>query len=147
MRKPLSWTYDDGGRRDAGFKGSTQDCVTRAVAIGTGMAYRDAYDLINEAATHERPRAGHNRSSARTGVHTATMRRVLADLGWIWTPTMEIGSGCQVHLAEGELPGDDRLIVRTSRHITAVINGVIHDTNDPSRGGTRCVYGYWREQL
>jgi hypothetical protein len=24
-----------------------------------------------------------------------------------------------------------------------VIDGVIHDTFDPSRGGTRCVYGYW----
>ena len=27
--------------------------------------------------------------------------------------------------------------------ITAVIDGVINDTYDPSRGGKRCVYGYW----
>jgi hypothetical protein len=27
-----------------------------------------------------------------------------------------------------------------------VIDGVIHDTHDCSRGGTRCVYGYWRKE-
>ena len=32
-----------------------------------------------------------------------------------------------------------------SKHITAVVDGVIHDTFDPSRDGTRCVYGYWQE--
>jgi len=24
-----------------------------------------------------------------------------------------------------------------------VVNGVIHDTYDDQRSGTRCVYGYW----
>ncbi len=32
------------------------------------------------------------------------------------------------------------------RHYTAVIDGVINDTHDPSREGTRCVYGYWVAQ-
>ncbi len=36
-----------------------------------------------------------------------------------------------------------RLIVSVSKHMTAVIDGVIHDTHNPSRDGTRCVYGYW----
>jgi hypothetical protein len=27
--------------------------------------------------------------------------------------------------------------------LCAVIDGVIHDTFNPSRGGSRCVYGYW----
>ena len=56
---------------------------------------------------------------------------------------MKIGSGCRVHLRERELPSG-RLIVSVSRHMVAVIDGVIHDTHDPSRGGTRCVYGYWQ---
>ncbi len=55
---------------------------------------------------------------------------------------MKIGQGCTVHLRADELPGG-RLIVRVSRHMCAVIDGVIHDTHDPSRAGTRCVYGYW----
>jgi hypothetical protein len=43
----------------------------------------------------------------------------------------------------GELP-IGRLIVSVSKHLVAVVDGVIHDTHDPSRAGTRCVYGYWR---
>ena len=56
---------------------------------------------------------------------------------------MSIGSGCKVHLAEGELPMG-RLVVAVSRHYTAVIDGVVWDTSNPCRGGMRCVYGYWR---
>jgi hypothetical protein len=139
----LPWVYDDGGRAAAGYKGRARDCVTRAVAIASGLPYQEVYDLMNEAALRERPRNGRSRSSARTGVKTATMRRVLADLGWEWTPTMAIGSGCQVHLRAGELPATGRLVVRVSRHLVAVVDGVVRDTHDPARDGGRCVYGYW----
>jgi hypothetical protein len=47
-----------------------------------------------------------------------------------------------VHLKESELPSG-RIIVAVSKHLTAVINGEIHDTYDCSREGTRCVYGYY----
>lgn len=33
--------------------------------------------------------------------------------------------------------------VSCSKHITAVIGGIIHDTYDHSRGESRCVYGYF----
>ena len=32
-----NWLYNDGGRTAAGFKGETGDCVTRAIAIATGL--------------------------------------------------------------------------------------------------------------
>lgn len=138
----VAFVYSDGGRVEAGFTGDTRDCVTRAIAIATGLGYREVYDRLNELAKYERPRGRTKRSSARTGVQTVTTRRLLDELGWEWTPTMLIGSGCKVHLRADELPGG-RLVVRTSKHLTAVINGVIMDTHDPSRDGTRCVYGYW----
>ena len=58
-----------------------------------------------------------------------------------------------MHLLLGELPSG-RLVVSLSRHYTAVLDGVIHDTHDPTwttiitdAAGTRmthrCVYGYW----
>jgi hypothetical protein len=47
-----------------------------------------------------------------------------------------------MHLRVGEVP-EGRLIVRLSHHLTAVLDGVIRDTHDPSRAGTRCVYGYF----
>jgi hypothetical protein len=136
------WVYDDGGRAEAGYRGETGDCVTRSVAIATGRPYAEVYAALNEAARAERPRTGQSRSSARTGVKKPTVGRYLAEIGWQWHPTMHIGQGCRTHLRADELPGG-RLIVKCSRHLTAVIDGVIHDTHDPSRGGTRCVYGYW----
>jgi hypothetical protein len=141
----MTWQENDGGRAAAGFKGKTGDCVTRAIAIATGLPYREIYDRLNGLAKqHERPRRGRKRSSARTGVHKRTYKRLLLELGWVWTPTMAIGQGCKVHLRADELP-PGRLVVSCSRHMVAVIDGVIHDTHDPSRDGTRCVYGYWRK--
>lgn len=139
----MKWTYDDGGRKDAGFKGDTRDCVVRSISIATSRSYQSVYDELNHEAKRERPRKGRKRSSSRTGVHKRTIRRYLDSIGWEWTPTMFIGSGCKVHLREDELP-EDRLIVSLSRHMSCVIGGVIYDTHDPSREGTRCVYGYWR---
>lgn len=138
----MSWVYDDGGRAAAGYKGAAGDCVTRAVAIAAQLSYQDVYDRVQALAKVERPRRG-RRSSARTGVAKASSRRLLAALGWTWHPTMAIGQGCKVHLRAEELPSG-RLVVACSRHLVAVIDGTIHDTHDPSRGGTRCVYGYWR---
>jgi hypothetical protein len=66
-------------------------------------------------------------------------------IGWEWTPTMAIGQGCTVHLRADELPAG-RLVVSVSKHWVAVIDGVIHDTYDCSRDGTRCVYGYWERR-
>jgi hypothetical protein len=139
------WTENDGGRALAGYKGQTTDCTCRAMAIVTERPYQEIYDLINEFAQKERPGSKHRhrkRSSAREGVFTNTIHRVMEHLGWKWTATMKIGSGCHTHLCAEELP-KGRLMVRVSKHITAVIDGVIHDNYDPSRGGNRCVYGYW----
>lgn len=130
---------DDGGREKAGFVGDARDCVTRAIAIATGSDYRQVYDEL--AAGMERlglPK------SARKTVLPKVYKPFIETLGWVWTPTMSIGSGCTVHLRADELPAG-RLIVRLSRHVCAVIDGVVYDTHDPRRDGTRCVYGYWSD--
>jgi hypothetical protein len=135
---------DDGGRRAAGFKGKAGDCVVRAIAIATARPYQEIYDLVNSAAIHERTgKRKRGISNARTGVYKVSIKRIMKHLGWVWTPTMQIGSGCTVHLRADELP-PGRLVVSVSKHLTAVMDGVIHDTHDCSRRGTRCVYGYWQ---
>lgn len=138
------WVKDDGGRAAAGFKGQARDCAARAVAIATGRPYQWVYDRINELAQLERPRGNRKRSDARTGVYRVTLDRLMKELGWKWTPTMRVGGGCTTHLRNNELPSG-RIIVRVSRHFVAMIDGVVHDTHNPSREGTRCVYGYWRK--
>lgn len=136
-------TFNDGGRAAAGYSGMTGDCVTRAIAIATGLPYQQVYDALNDLAKNER-RGKRKRkiSDARTGVYRQTYDRYLKSLGWKFTPTMGIGTGCKVHLRADELP-DGTIIARVSKHVCAVIDGVIHDTHDPSRNGTRCVYGYY----
>lgn len=134
----MKFIYDDGGRSAAGFDRPGRDCVVRAIAIAAVMPYMEVHRAINYLAD-----AVHfDGSDADHGVHKALWKEYLRSLGWLWTPTMHIGSGCKVHLHEDELP-PGRLIVSVSRHLVAVIDGVIRDTHDCTRGGTRCVYGYW----
>lgn len=141
----MNWIYNDGGRYAEGFKGQAGDCLCRSIAIVLDRSYSEIYDIINEFGRLERKskRRKSGKSTARGGVYKATASKVLAHLGLVWTPTMSIGSGCQVHMRENELPSKGRLVVSLSQHYTAVIDGEIYDTHDPSRNGTRCVYGYW----
>lgn len=129
----------DGGRAEAGFKGETGDCVTRAIAIATGKPYREVYDALWAL---DRDAAGKVAWGPRNGVTRKVYDAYLKSLGWEWTPTMKIGSGCTVHLRADELP-QGTIIVRLSKHIATMIDGVLHDNHDSSRDGTRCVYGYW----
>lgn len=140
---------DDGGRKAAGFKGTAPgDCVARAIAIVTGKPYREVYDRLAFGTGTQRAtkRTGKRGFTAGEGINVRRkwFRDYMAELGLVWTPTMGIGTGCTVHLRADELP-PGRLIVSVSKHMTAVIDGVIHDTYNPDRDGTRCVYGYWRK--
>jgi hypothetical protein len=142
----IPFEYDDGGRRAAGFKGNAAgDCAARAVAIATGKPYREVYDEINRLAKAHERRSKRKRgvSDARTGVYRVTMHRLMDSLGAEWVPTMSIGSGCTVHVRADELPGG-RLVLNLSKHYAAVVDGVLRDSHDCSRDGTRCVYGFWR---
>jgi hypothetical protein len=145
----IDFVYDDGGRHEAGYRGKAQDCVVRAIAIATEQPYSEVYDTLFASMRYDRmleratvPGTPKYKESPRNGVANTISRPYLTAKGWIWTPTMRIGSGCKVHLRADELPGG-RIICKLSRHLVAVINGVIHDTYDCSRDGTRCVYGYW----
>lgn len=146
----LQFSHDDGGRAAAGFKGSAGDCVTRAVAIAAGLPYREVYDALSAGSRAQRvTKRSRRKASARDGVNTNRkwFKDYMVGLGFTWVATMGIGTGCRVHLRAGELPQEGRLVVRCTRHMTAVIDGVIRDTYDPSRGGQRCVYGYWAKGL
>ncbi len=142
----MGFVLNDGGRTAAGFRGDAGDCVARSIAIVTGRPYAEVYAALADINATTRANRGSQRGvrSARNGVSVKTegFRRYMASLGFAWTATMAIGSGCNVHLKADELPSG-RLVVAVSKHYVAVIDGVIHDTFDPSRDGTRCVYGYW----
>ena len=95
---------EDGGRKAAGYSTRASDCVTRAIAIATGLPYAQVRADLSVVADRERPRRGRSKSTPDKGIRIRTIRRYLAGLGWTWVPTMRIGSGCTVHLRDGELP-------------------------------------------
>lgn len=143
----MTWVFNDGGRQDAGFKGSANDCVCRAICIATGLPYKQIYDRLSEGNATQRRAKGEARGqrSARNGIFIQRkwFKDYMIELGFTWIPTMTIGSGCTVHLKADELP-KGKLVCNVSRHVAAVIDGVINDTHDCSREGKRCVYGYWK---
>lgn len=135
--------FNDGGRKEAGYKGTARDCVCRSIAIVTGKPYKEVYDALNQLGESERTgKRKRTKSSSRDGVYRTTYEKYLKSLGYKWVACMTIGSGCTTHLDADELP-KGRLVLRVSRHVTAMIDGVIHDIFDPTRGGNRCVYGYF----
>ena len=144
----LDFQYNSGGREKYFTKERVGDCVCRAIAIANDMDYLEVYNMINEYSKKEHiTKRKTKKSSARNGVFKDTEKKILEKLGWKWVACMQIGKGCQVHLRANEIPMNKTIIVQVSKHLTCVKNGVINDTYNCSRNGTRCVYGYWVKDI
>lgn len=128
----LEFNYNDGGRSQY-FKGEARDCVVRAIAIAMGKDYKETYDMVADFLGY----------TPRNGVKHNDTKRVMKRFGFKWFPTMSIGTGCRVHMAQFEIPMEGRIICNLSGHVAAVIDGVLNDNHDCTRDGKRCVYGYW----
>ena len=126
-----SYKFNNGGWVGA----KRGDCVMRAISIATERSYDLVFNELMDLAK-EKQNLPNNKK---------VYMPYLNALGWKWKPTMGIGTGCKVHLKTSELP-KGRIICRCSRHLVAVIDGVIHDTYNPSRDETRCVYGYFYKE-
>lgn len=143
-----NYIFNDGGRAKAGFKGQTGDCVTRAIAIASGKPYEEVYNVMANGNAKQRASRYYGKSkkvrTARNGISVKRkwFKDYMKSIGFKWQPTMGIGTGCKVHLKSDELP-KGKIICSVSKHYVAVIDGIINDTWDCSRNGTRCVYGYW----
>ena len=134
----MRFVYSDGGRSRYFKAEKVGDCVCRAIANATGLDYMEVYKGLREISHESRKYRG----SPRNGMYKDEWKKYMTRLGWVWHPTMQVGKGCQVHLREDELP-KGTLIVSVSHHLTCVKDGVLYDTYDCSRDGTRCVYGYY----
>ena len=131
VQERTGYIYDDGGRSQY-FTGKAGDCVVRSIAIATCKDYKEVYKAAAKFLGY----------TPRNAVKHNDIKKLVAHFGGVWHPTMGVGTGCRVHLKADELPAG-RIVCRCSMHLVAVIDGVIHDNHDPSKGGRRCVYGYW----
>lgn len=129
----MEWVYDDGGRSMYFTATKVGDCVTRAIAIATNKDYKEVYNEIKRLIG----------KTPRNGVYKQDTKKIMEHFGGAWVSCSGIGVKKRTHLESKELPLQGRLIAQVSKHTTCIIDGVIHDTYDPSRGGKRMVYGYW----
>jgi hypothetical protein len=138
----LPWEYDDGGRRAAGYKGNTGDCVTRAITIAAGGDYRPTYEEITDRKRRyeqQCPGSTGRVITARWGAPWEVVQKLATELGGTWhSPT-----------PDGAIPTTGRVIVAQDKHVFAVVNGIVRDTFNATtkqRPGERrslaCI-GYW----
>jgi Protein of unknown function (DUF2786) len=129
----MKYIYNDGGKA-ASKHDEVNDCACRAIAIATERPYHEIWDVFRVLLETEGPRR-------RSGVDEKVQDKVMESLGWVWVNTT------RKHLREDDLP-PGRLVVCIEGHSVAVVNGIIHDTWNPSRkknGKPPYVYGYYKK--
>ena len=127
----MSYEYNDGGHKIAGFKGTAGDCGARAMAIALSLDYSAAYAELSQA------NADNGRSkSARNGIMKDVYAEVLKRYGWVWVSAPKF-DGRKARCAD--MPAGV-VIARQSHHFVAVKDGVAHDIWDCTH---KMVYGYW----
>ena len=131
----------DGGRRDAGFKGNTGDCVTRAIAIATETPYRQVY---RDLTALTKSMTGGLDTSVRRGCSRIVAHRYLIDLGWsvVRTPNGYLT----------DAPTDEWIIAALPRHKMAILDGTVHDSWDSrfcqrTKCGSPRLLGYYIQKF
>jgi hypothetical protein len=129
----MRFHWNDGGRAAAGFAGFCGDCVTRSIAIGTGLSYRAVYDELGEAAN----------KTPRNGLPIEIAASYLGKAGWgfesfaetVFAPENFPRGTFVIHMVHTE--------PRRSGHLTCVIDNVVHDTWNPAEDDSFRMKGVW----
>lgn len=142
----MEFKYSDGGRAKAGYRGKASgDCFVRAVAIALDLPYDHVYSIVAERCNKTNPRKKKRRNHPAKGIYREFADKILEEFGWEWVPTVMPGGRNYPKLRACDLP-DGPIVARVSRHFCAVIDGTVYDDHDPTRGGKRLVYGYYRRR-
>jgi hypothetical protein len=130
----MEYKFNDGGRQAAGFKGTANDCVARAMAIALGLDYSAVYKELAQA------NANSGRAkSARNGVMKSTYTEVIKRYGFVWMKAPQF-AGRKARCSD--MPKGS-VIAMQAHHLVAVIDGVANDTQNCTH---KMVYGYWAKQ-
>jgi len=60
----IQFNYNDGGRSQAGYKGTSGDCVCRAICIAAELPYQQVYDYL--AVNNQRQRKSKMQKNSRS---------------------------------------------------------------------------------
>lgn len=124
------WRITDAGRTSSRRPRQTNDCTVRALALSVGLSYDEAYDYL----------AAKGRKCGK-GFHLEILLNKWPGVDKLsfpakkGEPRMSLASFVTSHPS-------GTYVVRTAKHVQAVINGVIHDTHATRL--SRCVYTAWQ---
>lgn len=123
----------DGGRSESPWPKARNDCTVRALAITCDIPYREAYIGLREAGRvggqgfHMRPWAA---------------QAVVNDRRFVWRAFQAVRGEPRMNPPTFSREYDKGVwIVKTAKHVIAVIDGVFYDTFDAYP--ERCIYGAW----
>lgn len=129
----MKFQFNDGGRKEAGYKGLVGDCVVRAVVIANDLDYKTTYRKISLINAN----TGRGKT-VRRGVIPSLTNQTLRDLGWKKLPMDR-----KLRFRADNLPKRKKLIIQTRRHVCAVIDGVLMDTWDSTKSGDALIESIW----
>jgi hypothetical protein len=128
----MEFIWNDGGRAASGFVGLTGDCVTRAIAIATGVSYRDVYEQLGKRC----------QKSPRKGIETIYAADYLNERGWQRHDGGELPFTAQ-NLPKGVVIAHVCDSHGRSNHFCTVIDHVVYDTWNPADDSDYIVNGFW----
>lgn len=125
---------DDAGRGQSRRPKQSNDCTVRAVAKAGGFEYDMVYDLFMKSG-RKAGRGFDLKSWAKKGV--------ICGRKLVWSPLQAVKGQPRMNIAKfTETHKTGTYILRVTKHVLAVIDGVVYDTFE-SRPD-KCVYGYWQ---
>lgn len=137
----MRYKFNDGGRADAGYKGSAGDCVPRAIIIANNLPYRKVradLDALVKVMT------GGLCQSTQNGTPTPVAYAYLKSLGW--EAVAMVGSSIT------EVPSRGTYIVylKSTGHFTCIIDGVLNDTwkshlSRRTKDNNARIFGYYKK--
>lgn len=135
----MEFKYNDGGRSLYFKAGNVGDCAVRALAIASGRDYKEVYNELKKL---------NKGVSCRNGTPKSVDSKWLKQNGFVaLNGIMGVGTGIQYHLCDEDLTDLIKkypvMVIQVSKHLTTIINGVLNDTFDCSRDGTRGIYKIW----
>ncbi len=128
-----AFRFTDAGRAGSKRPRQKDDCTVRAIASAADLAYDDAYDLLA---------AGGRVSSRRFDLRFWAPNHLANGYRLCWRPFQAVKGQTRMNPFQfcADFPRG-RFIVRTAKHVFAIVDGVVLDTTAPRPD--RCIYGTW----
>lgn len=130
----MEFVWNDGGRSASGFVGTTGDCVTRAIAIATGVAYREVYDCLAQISD----------KSPRHGMSIDIASDYLAERQWTRFPGDNLPFE-PITMPKGVVIAHVSKQSGECNHMCTLIDRVVHDTWNAA-DDRYIIRSYWQPQ-